>query len=298
MYSQLIREFIEQEDLPESYAADAETWFVPLAEHFSASLLKEKRPLVVGITGAQGTGKSTLAKLISVLLTNDGFRVIKLSIDDFYLSRRARARLADTVHPLLASRGVPGTHDASLALATLEALESAGVTDQILLPAFSKAEDDCIIQDYWRSISGPIDIILLEGWFIGARSVSDAELLNPINELERTEDKEGGWRRYVNQQLSRDYQTIFSHINKLVMLQAPSFEKVFEWRSKQEEKLKNKVGNEAQGVMDSVELHTFIQHYERLTRHCLASLPAHADILFRLDNNHRVIERLTTTATI
>lgn len=125
--------------------------------------------------------------------------------------------------------------------------------------------------------------------------MSDTELLNPVNELEQTEDKEGDWRRYVNQQLGLDYQTLFRRINELVMLQAPSFDKVFEWRGKQEEKLKNKIGNEAKGVMDSIELLRFIQHYERLTRHCLVTLPAQADVVFRLDNNHRVIERLTKT---
>ena len=131
--------------------------------------------------------------------------------------------------------------------------------------------------------------------------MSDTKLLNPVNELEQTEDKEGVWRRYVNQQLSLDYQTLFRRINELVMLQAPSFDKVFEWRSKQEQKLKlklklkNKIGNKAKGVMDSTELHRFIQHYERLTRHCLVTLPAQADVVFRLDDNHRVIERLATT---
>ena len=125
--------------------------------------------------------------------------------------------------------------------------------------------------------------------------MSDAKLLSPVNELEQTEDKEGVWRRYVNQQLSLDYQTLFRRINELIMLQAPSFDKVFEWRSKQEEKLKNKIGNKAKGVMDSTELHRFIQHYERLTRHCLVTLPAQADVVFRLDNNHRVIERLAKT---
>ena len=295
MYSQLIRKFIEQEVLPETYAIDAESWFVPLVEHIAARHRKDRSPLVVGITGAQGTGKSTLAKLISALLTKNGFRVTILSIDDFYLSRHARAQLAETVHPLLASRGVPGTHDTPLALSTLTALESAGAADQVLLPAFNKAEDDCVITDYWLKVNGPIDVILLEGWFVGASSMSDTELLNPVNELEQTEDKEGDWRRYVNQQLGLDYQTLFRRINELVMLQAPSFDKVFEWRGKQEEKLKNKIGNEAKGVMDSIELLRFIQHYERLTRHCLVTLPAQADVVFRLDNNHRVIERLTKT---
>ena len=171
MYSQLIRKFIEQEVLPETYAIDAESWFVPLVEHIAARHRKDRSPLVVGITGAQGTGKSTLAKLISALLTKNGFRVTNLSIDDFYLSRHARARLAETVHPLLASRGVPGTHDTPLALSTLTALESAGAADQVLLPAFNKAEDDCVIKDYWLKVNAAVYVIILEVCFFGATSM-------------------------------------------------------------------------------------------------------------------------------
>lgn len=292
MYPQLIREFVDQESLPETYAADTETWFLPLIEELHALIDQSERPLIIGISGAQGTGKSTLAGLMSLLLGEQGYRVARLSLDDFYLSRARRTELAQRAHPLLASRGVPGTHDTAQAIRALAELSQATAADHVALPVFDKSRDDCASEDQFKSIQGPIDVILLEGWFTGAAAQSAAELEVPVNELERNEDRDGRWRHFVNQQLSTEYQPLFARIQFLIMLQAPDFGCVLKWRSKQESKLRARSGEHGKGLMDAAALSRFVQHFERLTRHCLNSLPGRADVAFRLDDKHRIAARL------
>jgi D-glycerate 3-kinase len=116
-------------------------------------------------------------------------------------------------------------------------------------------------------------------------------LVTALNPLESVHDVDGSWRRYVNLQLSKSYQDLFSRLQLLVMLQAPRFEQVFQWRRLQEQKLAEQSTEDASGLMNDTQLDYFIQHFERLTRHCLATLPTQADIVFQLDANHRIAAR-------
>ena len=225
MYQQLIKDFIQQERLPSTYLLDATQYFLPLVRDIKAEIQSSRKgPFLIGINGAQGTGKSTLAKLLSALLTSTGYRTANLSIDDFYYSKAKRQELANEIHPLLRSRGVPGTHDVDLALNLIEQLYAAGSNQQITLPRFDKSLDDCRPVAACEQIQGPIDIIILEGWFVGAKAQAGDELTQAINELEINEDSDGRWRAYVNQQLAGSYQSLFEKIHILLMLQAPGFE--------------------------------------------------------------------------
>jgi len=289
MYQQLIKDFIQQERLPSTYLLDATQYFLPLVRDIKAEIQSSRKgPFLIGINGAQGTGKSTLAKLLSALLTSSGYRTVNLSIDDFYYSKAKRQELADEIHPLLRSRGVPGTHDVDLALNLIEQLCAAGSNQQITLPRFDKSLDDCRPVAACEQIQGPIDIIILEGWFVGAKAQAGDELTQAINELEINEDSDGRWRAYVNQQLAGSYQSLFEKIHILLMLQAPGFEQILEWRSLQEEKLRTLAVTDASGLMDRKAIKHFIQHFERLTRHCLRTLPDSADRVFQLNTEHRI----------
>lgn len=288
MYQQLIKDFVQQEQLPSSYLEDAARCFLPIVQDIKNYLARSaERPQIIGINGAQGTGKSTLAKLLAMLLKKDNCAVANLSIDDFYLSKAQRESLANTVHPLLKSRGVPGTHDVGLALGLLVDLSAARSTDQILLPKFDKANDDCLPESLRVKVVGPIDVIILEGWFVGVAPQPEQELKNPVNDLEQWEDKEGKWRAYVNAQLAGVYQSLFAQLDILLMLKAPGFEQVLEWRNLQEQKLRM-VTNDATSLMNEAAIRRFIQHFERLTRHCLNTLPEKADRVFELDARHRI----------
>lgn len=287
-YPQLIHQLAAQERLPLAYEEDASNWFLPLKNRLLNGVRSNPGSTrIIGINGAQGTGKSTLAKLLQTLLSADGLKVANLSIDDFYYPSSIRKELAATVHPLMRSRGVPGTHDVSLAINTLETLKTLSDIETFPLPHFDKATDEPAPHDEWVSISGPVDLIILEGWFVGASPMEESSLAEANNSLEANEDSDGHWRRYVNEKLETEYQALFALLDDLVLLKAPSIDQVYQWRLQQEKKLHAKHGD-APGVMNETELKRFIQHFERLTLHCLSSLPSRADVIFELDSDHRI----------
>lgn len=243
----------------------------------------ELRPVVIGLCGAQGSGKTTLAKAVAASCADQGHSCATLSLDDLYLTRAERNRLAKDVHPLLATRGVPGTHDMGLGLSVLDLLQGGEVTG---LPRFDKARDDREPPDRWPASPVPCDVLIFEGWCVGARPQSAEELVRPVNALEQEDDRDGVWRDYVNTALARSYQTLFARIHRLVLLAAPGFEVVHGWRLEQERDLIATAGAE---IMDEAGVARFIRHYERLTRHILREMPSRADLVIWLDERRRPI---------
>ncbi|HHQ13954.1 MAG TPA: phosphoribulokinase, partial [Chromatiales bacterium] len=191
-------QFITEHRLPAAFSELARTHFTLLA-HWAGLKRDPGRTLFLGINGAQGTGKSTLADFLRVTLESvAGWRVACLSIDDFYLTRHERERLAQDIHPLLRTRGVPGTHDMAMLADCVQRLGELDRGETLALPRFDKATDDRAPVDSWPTITGPIDLIILEGWCVGSRPQTDAELQEPVNALEREQDADGSWRRFVN----------------------------------------------------------------------------------------------------
>jgi D-glycerate 3-kinase len=268
--------FIAEQGLPASFARTAELVCEPLAARAQRRRIDRKRTAVIGLCGAQGSGKTTIARWAATLLVQRGLRAIALSLDDFYLTHEARRRLAREVHPLLATRGPPGTHDVTLAGAVIDQLRSKG---KVALPRFDKAADTRVPRAAWETIASPADVVILEGWCVGAVSQGRAALATPVNDLEREEDPDAVWRTYVNEQLDGPYQALFARLHDLVLLEAPSFEVVVGWRAEQEAKLRAAIGS---GMADA-EIGRFVAHYERLTRWILAEMPARADWVVTLD---------------
>lgn len=279
---------LQRERLPAGFADTVQRWYVPLARNLESRARDKGAPLLVGINGAQGSGKSTMAMFLSLLLRESGLTVANLSIDDFYLNRASRAKLADSVHPLLATRGVPGTHDLALAQSTLTRLLDPHARGSLLLPRFDKALDEPRARSGWERVDLPVDVVVLEGWFVGAQPQAAERLRQPVNELEARDDPDGRWRDFVNRRLA-DYGALFDPIDFLVMLQAPSFECVYQWRGLQERKLAAGLDDGAGHVMDEAQLARFIQHFERITRHCLETLPQRANLVLALDERQQVI---------
>jgi D-glycerate 3-kinase len=237
------------------------------------------KPLVLGVCGAQGSGKSTLARAVEDEAARRAIRAARLSLDDLYLTRGERERLAGAVHPLLRTRGVPGTHDVALGLKILDALDRG---EPAPLPRFDKGSDDRLPPGRWDHAPAGTDLLIFEGWCLGARPQAAEALVDPVNALELREDGQAVWRRYVNDALAGAYQQLFARIDILVLLAAPGFDVVFDWRMQQEEELRAHSTGGAAGVMDAAGIARFIQHYERLTRHILAEMPDRADLLVRL----------------
>ena len=247
---------------------------------------------MLGINGAQGTGKSTLAEFLAMAAGElFGWRTAVLSIDDFYLTRTERRELADEVHHLFATRGVPGTHDTELLSATLDELEQLEQGQTARLPRFDKAVDDRAPEDRWPVVEGPLDLIILEGWCVGSAADDPAGLAEPVNQLESHEDADCTWRRYANARLSVDYEPIFARLDALVFLAAPSFDAILEWRIEQEHKLAERTPAGTH-VMSDDEVAHFIRLYERITRHNLEEMPARADVIFRLTADHGIADAI------
>jgi D-glycerate 3-kinase len=232
-----------------------------------------RRPFVLGLCGAQGSGKSTIAAALAGRFD----RSAVLSLDDLYLPRASRADLARDVHPLFATRGVPGTHDVALGRAIFAALDRG---EAVALPRFDKARDDRAPRGDWPTAPADCDLLVFEGWCVGAAPQDAAALDAPINTLERDEDADGVWRRASNAALAADYQALFARIDALVLLAAPDIATVVAWRGEQERALR--ADRSGAGVMDAAGIARFVAHYERLTCHILAEMPARADLVLPL----------------
>jgi D-glycerate 3-kinase len=275
--------FLREHRLAASYANVIRNVHLPLAARLHArAIAKGAAPLVVGICGSQGSGKSTLAASLQFALGDRAQRAASLSLDDLYLGRRQRIELSDRVHPLFWTRGVPGTHDVTLGLDVIQTLVDGRRT---ALPRFDKARDDRSPRDEWPTAES-VNVVLFEGWCVGAKPQEPGELVQPINDLEAMEDPQGIWRSHVNTALGGKYQRLFGMLDVLVLLRAPSFECVYGWRRELEEKLRaqrKSFGSDTHGLMDDAQLRRFVAHFERLTRHILHEMPARADVVMPVE---------------
>ena len=237
---------------------------------------------IVGLSGAQGTGKSTMALLMFDLLTHGfGKRVAVVSLDDFYLSQAERSALASQVHPLLVTRGVPGTHALAELHSALRQLRVLATGQSCSLLCFDKASDDRLPEP--RICTGPFDLILFEGWCVGARPESAEALATPINLLESSEDPDAKFRTFVNTQLDGPYASLWRELDLFVYLAAPDMQAVRAFRAQQETALRSVAAPGSRGLMDESALQRFIQHFERVTLHMLRTAPGYADAVVQLD---------------
>lgn len=258
-----------------------------VARWLNEKISSQQHPYLLGINGAQGSGKTTFVKLLQLVM-QEGFHrhTTQLGIDDFYKSKRDRQALADQVHPLLLTRGVPGTHDMGLALSVIDSLLAS---EEVASPRFDKAIDDRLPESDWLIHSGAVDLILFEGWCVGAVGQPDSELESPLNPLERDRDGDRIWRRYVNSALQEGaYRELLDRLDGLLMLKVPDMEAVFRWRWRQEEQLQLRRGRQ-QGIMTMQQVREFIMNFERLTRHMLQEMPLRADLVITLNEQHRLV---------
>ena len=235
-------------------------------------------PLVVGLCGAQGSGKSTVAAVLAERISGTAV----LSLDDLYLPLAERERLAEAVHPLLKTRGVPGTHDVALGEAVLADLRAGR---PVKLPRFDKATDDRAPESTWPEVEAA-RLVIFEGWCVGARPQPREALAAPVNDLERTRDADGVWRRYANDALAGPYRGLFDGIGFQALLLAPSFDVILGWRRQQEHERIDR----GEGGQTDAQLAVFVQYYERLTRWLAEEMPARADAVARLDKAREVVE--------
>ena len=285
----MFKSFINQHQLPEDFITVAKASFVPLAERIMEQQKNQQvGPLFVGVNGCQGSGKSTLSEFIhDYIHHNSDLNVVVLSLDDFYFSQSIRADLATNIHPLLKTRGVPGTHNTLHIQQLFADLQQAKLP--LTLPRFNKATDNPYPSEQWPQVEQPVDIVLFEGWCWGVEAQQEQQLVEPVNSLEKAADPDATWRRYVNQTLLNDYQPLYQQMNFWVLLKAPSFSSVYKWRLEQETKLlQSAKGKDRSGIMSEQQVLQFIQYYQRLTEHGLVTLPERCDVVFHLAEDRQI----------
>ena len=261
------------------------TFYLPLSKWIYSSFKKDNKTKVIGLSGGQGAGKSTITDILKFILKKKfGLELCVFSIDDFYKTKKERKHMSEDIHPLFLTRGVPGTHDVNLIEKTLSKLKKKKFKT-VLIPKFDKSTDDRFIKSKWTKITKAPNIIIFEGWCVGAINQNEKILKKPINLIERKYDKSFKWRKKVNNQLKKPYKKIFSKIDKLIYLKAPSFNHIFQWRLDQEQKLK--LTSKNKNTMSKSKIREFIMFYERITKHMMKDFYRISDLTIFLDKNHR-----------
>jgi len=264
------------------------SFLIPLCFWISKKANK-KKPYLVGLAGGQGTGKTTISSLIKIILTKYfKLKVFKISIDDFYKTKKERISLSKRVHPMLLTRGVPGTHDINMMLNFFRKVKSKKFK-RLKLPTFNKAIDDRFNKKRWYDLKSKPDVIIFEGWCVGAKSEKNKTLKKTINSMEKIKDQKRIWRKYVNQQLKSKYKNLYSQLNCLIYLKAKNFNLLQKWRLKQEHKLwLNSRRNSNLKIMNKEDLLNFMQTYQRITQNMFRYTPKYASIIFNLNSNHQI----------
>ena len=261
-------------------------FYLPISLNINKYYKTKKKTLIIGLTGSQGSGKSTISNILKIIL-KEGFKLntIALSIDDFYKTLRERVKMSKKVSPLFLTRGVPGTHDTKLLYNCLIKLKKKKFK-KFTVPKFDKSNDDRFKKAKWHKITKKPDIVIFEGWCVGATPQKNKDLILPVNVLEKEKDKKRIWRNKVNQELKTNYKKIFNLINKNIFLNVPNFNYVYKWRLLQEKKLILKT--KGKKTMNSDQIKNFIMFYERITKHMLKNLKKKAQIINHIDNQHKL----------
>ena len=259
-------------------------FYLPICKKINKKYFKSRKTKIIGLAGGQGTGKSTISNILKIIL-KEGFNLttVVFSIDDFYKTLKERKKMSKKINTLFSTRGVPGTHDEKLLLDCLKNLKSQKFK-KIVIPKFDKSIDDRFPKKKWQQIKKKPKIVIFEGWCVGAKPQKKKDLLSPINTLEKDKDKNGKWRKYVNNKLNTSYKKIFKLIDITIFLKVPSFRHVYEWRLLQEQKLR--IASKGKKTMDSKQIRNFIMFYERITKHMLKDLSKKAEFVIKIDDKH------------
>lgn len=261
--------------------------YIPISFWINNKCKKKGRTLILGLSGSQGSGKTMVTGILQIILKKFFKKNIYIiSIDDFYKTLRDRNRMSQQKHSLFKTRGVPGTHDINLIKNFFISVKRKKFK-KIKLPKFNKSIDDRLKKNYWHNINKRPEIIILEGWCVGAKPQIISSLRKPVNILERHEDKDLIWRKYANEKLKKEYKEVFAMIDYFIFMKVPNFKIVFKWRLLQENKLRKKLHYKKKIMTYSV-IKRFIMFYQRITLQMMKDLSKSASIVLLLKKNHEI----------
>ena len=260
-------------------------FYLPLSEWIYSIYNKDRKTKIIGLSGGQGAGKSTITGILKLILKKKyGLNLCVFSIDDFYKKKLDRLKMSKRTHSLFITRGVPGTHDITLINKTIKKLKQKKFRT-VLIPKFDKSKDDRFQKNKWQKIAVKPDIIIFEGWCVGTTHQNNNELKRPLNLIEKKYDENLKWRKTVNNLIKKRYKNIFNKIDKLVFLKVPHFNYIIKWRWLQEQKMK--LTTKSKKTMSKTEVKKFIMFYERLTKHMIKNYSKISDLTIFLDKKHR-----------
>lgn len=261
--------------------------YIPISFWINNKCKKKGRTLILGLSGSQGSGKTMVTGILQIILKKFFKKNIYIiSIDDFYKTLRDRNRMSQQKHSLFKTRGVPGTHDINLIKNFFISVKRKKFK-KIKLPKFNKSIDDRSKKNYWHNINKRPEIIILEGWCVGAKPQINSSLRKPVNILEKYEDKDLIWRKYANEKLKKEYKEIFAMIDYFIFMKVPNFKIVFKWRLLQENKLRKKLHYKKK-IMTYSAIKRFIMFYQRITLQMMKDLSKSASIVLLLKKNHEI----------
>ena len=261
--------------------------YIPISFWINNKCKKKGRTLILGLSGSQGSGKTTVTGILQIILKKFFKKnIYTISIDDFYKTLRDRNRMSQQKHSLFKTRGVPGTHDINLIKNFFISVKRKKFK-KIKLPKFNKSIDDRSKKNYWHNINKRPEIIILEGWCVGAKPQIISSLRKPVNILERHEDKDLIWRKYANEKLKKEYKEVFAMIDYFIFMKVPNFKIVFKWRLLQESKLRKKLHYKKK-IMTYSAIKRFIMFYQRITLQMMKDLSKSASIVLLLKKNHEI----------
>jgi len=261
--------------------------YIPMSFWIDNKYKKKGKTLFLGFSGGQGSGKTTGAAILKIILKNYFKRKIHISsIDDFYKTLKDRNKMSSAIHPLLKTRGVPGTHDINLIKKFFDFIKKKKFK-KFKLPKFDKSIDDRLNKKYWFNIKERPEVVILEGWCVGAKPQSNSLLKKPINILEKYEDKDLIWRKHANHKLKKEYKKLFAMIDYFIFMKIPYFNMVFKWRLLQERKLKKR-SHIKKRIMSYNKIKRFIMFYQRITLQMLKDMPKIASVVLSLNDKHQI----------
>ena len=261
-------------------------FYLPMSKMIKNDYTFKKQTKIIGLTGGQGTGKSTISNILKIILKEAyNLETVIFSIDDFYKTFKERKKMSKKISDLFLTRGVPGTHDTKMLFQCLKMLKINNFK-KMNIPKFDKSIDDRSQKNKWLKVTKKPNIVIFEGWCVGATAQKNKDLNLPINKLEKLKDDKKIWRQKVNLELKRSYKKIFNLIDKLIFLKVPSFKYVFKWRLLQEKKLR--ISSKGNKTMTDKQIKNFVMYYERITKYMLKTLPKKSDITISIDKSHRL----------
>ncbi|MEB3357008.1 MAG: glycerate kinase [Synechococcales bacterium] len=257
--------------------------WLPLAQQLASHHQSLGRPLVQGILGGQGTGKTTLAAILSCILSGLGIRVCCLSIDDLYKTHADRMKLRQ-VDPRFVWRGPPGTHDVDLGLAVLQQLRQAAPNEPVQVPRFDKSLHQGSGDRTTPETVQGVGVVLFEGWFVGARPIDPQRFDQAPSPIDTDADR--AFAREINQRLQA-YLPLWDQMDRLMVLYPADYRLSQQWRREAEQVMKD----QGKSGMSDAEIEQFVTYFWRSLHPDLFITPLchdskRVDLVVEINANH------------